>query len=193
MKKRFEILVEEHSMEVFLKNLLPRILPDSFTIGINCFIYPHEGKQDLQKRLPKRIKAYRSYPQKVILLVIQDQDSSDCKVLKRKLLRLIREANGNTKYLIRIACKELENWYLGDLNTVQKIFPTFRAGKLKNKAKFRDVDRLNGAEEMKNLSKEFTKVQSARAFGQKIEIENNKSVSFNHFVDGILSLLQEEI
>lgn len=193
MKKRFEILVEEHSMEVFLKNFLPRILPDSFELGINCFIYPHEGKRDLQKRLPKRIKAYQSYPQKVILLVIQDQDSSNCKVLKQKLLRLIREANGDTKHLIRIACKELENWYLGDLNTVQKIFPESKAGNLKNKAKFRNVDRLNGAEEMKNFSKEFTKVQSARTFGQTIEIHNNKSVSFNHFVVGTLSLLQGEI
>lgn len=49
MNKRMEILVEDYSMEVFLKGLLPRILPEDFELGRNCFIYPHEGKSDLKK------------------------------------------------------------------------------------------------------------------------------------------------
>ena len=44
-----EILVEEHSMENFLKELLPTILPAGYRLDINCFIRVHEGKQHLKK------------------------------------------------------------------------------------------------------------------------------------------------
>lgn len=190
MSRRFEILVEELSMEIFLRDFLPRVLPDEFEIDVNCFIYPHEGKSDLRKRLPHRLRAYRHYPEKVIILVIQDQDSSDCKVLKQSLVNLMEEARGDIKYLVRIACKELENWYLGDLKAVEQIYPKSKAGTQTNKAKFRNPDRLNGAEEMEKFSKEFAKVSCAREIAPIINIQSNKSVSFRHLVKGVLHLLE---
>lgn len=69
MNQRIEILVEELSMQVFLNGLLPRILPPAFGPGVNCFVYAIEGKQDLLRRLPKRLQAYRNYPEEVLPVV----------------------------------------------------------------------------------------------------------------------------
>ena len=53
-ERRLEILTEELSMRYFLEGLLPKILPEEFELDINCFVYHHQGKTDLQKRLPNK-------------------------------------------------------------------------------------------------------------------------------------------
>ena len=190
MNRRIEILTEEPSMEIFLKGLLPRILPTEYALGVNCFVYPHEGKNDLQKRLPRRVRAYANYPEEILLIVIQDQDSTDCVKLKGKLENLILEVNPNMDYLIRIACRELENWYLGDLISIQSIYPESRASRLAQKAKFRDVDHLIGSYEMKKFSRKFGKTSCARQMAPIISIESNTSPSFKHFITGLSRFLK---
>lgn len=188
---RIEILVEELSMEVFLKGLLPRILPEDYKLGQNCFVYPHEGKNDLQKRLPRRVRAYRSYPEDVKLIVVHDQDSADCIKLKQQLVKLIKNEDVNIQFLVRIACRELENWYLGDLKAVEKVYPKSKASGLSRKAKFRNVDKIQGSREMEYLSKEFGKTSCARSLAPIIDIEDNTSVSFNQFISGLNKFLKD--
>lgn len=53
---RLEFLVEERSMAEVLKVLLPRILPASWVLDENYFIRPHEGKSDLKRSIPKKLK-----------------------------------------------------------------------------------------------------------------------------------------
>lgn len=187
--ERVEILVEEPSMEAFLTGLLPRVLPEGFELSKNCFIRPHQGKSDLRKRLPNNVRAYRNYPQKVILIVVHDQDSNDCVKLKSELLKIISDHSPDLQHLVRIACRELENWYLGDLIAVERIYPNTKASKNRNKAKFRDPDQLNGSEEMERFTKEFTKMNGARRIGLLINVEENKSLSFRHFIQGVNKLL----
>lgn len=189
MKKRLEILVEETSMEVFLRGILPRVLPYNYKLDQNCFVYPHEGKSDLQKRLPKRVQAYKYYPQEVVLVVIHDQDSWDCKKLKENLIKLVKGANPEIPYLIRIACRELENWYLGDLDAVQGLYPDSKASRMKNKAKYRHVDNLHGSNEMERMSDNFMKTDCARKIAGIIDIDTNSSRSFMNFICGLKSLL----
>lgn len=55
---RLEFLVEERSMAEVLKVLLPRILPASWVLGENYFIRPHEGKSDLKRSIPKKLKGF---------------------------------------------------------------------------------------------------------------------------------------
>jgi hypothetical protein len=55
---RVEILVEEPSMKEFLGILLPKILDDFWVLNSNFFIRSFEGKSDLQKNIPSKIKAY---------------------------------------------------------------------------------------------------------------------------------------
>lgn len=190
MKEEYlEFLVEEKSMAIFLEEFLPVILPEGYILNENCIVRPHNGKQDLQKQIPKIVRAYRSYPLPVRFMVIHDQDSYDCKELKAKLKNLIAENTFSSDYLIRIACKELENWYLGDLDAVECVYPESKASRQKNKAKFREPDRLNGAQEMQRFSNNFGKVSCAREIAKVISIEENKSESFNQFQYGVKRLI----
>ena len=176
-------------MEIFLRKALPMLLPDPYILDQNCFIRPHQGKSDLQKSIPRKVQAFKNFPQSVRLIVIHDQDSNDCQELKATLARLIEEKNSGLPKLIRIACRELENWYLGDLTAVEKVYPDSKASSLQHKAKFRNCDKLNGSEEMLRLTKNFTKSFAAREMPQQMSFQNNKSTSFNHFVTGLQRFL----
>lgn len=55
---RLQFLVEEPSMEAFLRALLPRFLPPNCTFAI----HPFNGKPDLLRKLPQRLKGYRNVP-----------------------------------------------------------------------------------------------------------------------------------
>ncbi len=182
-----EILTEEPSMEYFLRGLLPRILPNDYAIDVNCFIRPHEGRSDLKRSIPKKIKAYPRYGYPIKVLIIHDQDSNDCLALKKTLSDLIVDSSIPT--VIRIACRELENWYLGDFHSLEILFPNIKANQLKQKAKYRNPDNLTGSHEMEQLSKNFSKAGTARSMGPIIEIDNNLSPSFGQFVTGIFKLI----
>jgi hypothetical protein len=123
-EKHVEILVEESSMENFLRVLLPNILPDGYQVDVNCFIRAHQGKWHLQKEIPKKVKAYRHIKRPCKVIVIQDQNSSDCKKLKNSLIKLIID-NADIPFLVRIVCRELEAFYLGDMRAVEKVYPKF--------------------------------------------------------------------
>lgn len=99
-------LLEEPSMKEFLEGLLPRVIP-----GIPHRLIPHEGKQDLEKSLPRKLKAWQDPQSRFV--VIRDQDSGDCRVIKDRLRQLCEAADRND-VLIRIACRELEAWFLAD-------------------------------------------------------------------------------
>lgn len=176
-------------MEYFLRGLLPRILPIGFDLDRNCFIRPHEGNSHLKKSLLIKVKAFPYFPDPVKLIVIHDQDSNDCKKLKEELGNICSVLKAED-CLIRIACRELENWYLGDWASVEAAYPETKARQLVNKAKFRNPDSLNGSNEMDLLTRNFSKSHASRELGKIISLENNKSKSFNHLVSGISQLLK---
>jgi hypothetical protein len=183
-----EILTEEKSMEEFLRRFLPRILPSGYQLDENCFIRTHEGKSHLQKSIPKKMKAYPRFPYPVRVLIVQDQDSNDCRELKAELQKLA-ENDGEIPVMIRIACRELENWYLGDLQAIIHALGRNRIRNIDQKRFQKDTDRLNGADELRRLVGRFPKVQTARDIGEVIEIEGNKSESFRQFVIGLQRFL----
>lgn len=183
-----EILVEELSMKNFLSGLLPRILPEGFELNTNCFVRAHEGKQDLQKSIPKKVRAFQCLSKPVRVVIIQDLDSSDCLILKSKLQALVTE-NATIPSLIRIACKELESWYLGDMNAVAKVYPSFRAEKYLKKSVFRNPDLCNASNELSKMIPSFQKGFASKEIPRYIDINNNNSESFNQFVSGFKRFL----
>lgn len=188
-EEHIEILVEEKSMEFFLEQLLPMVLPEDYLLGVNCFIRPHEGKSHLLKSIPKKSRAYKHFGYPIKLIIIHDQDSNDCKKLKRDLVKSVEDNNSDIPLLVRISCKELENWYLGDLTAVEKLYPKSKAAKFINKARFRVVDKLNGSDEMERLSDEFTKTYCAKNICQYMDLDANTSESFQQFLSGIHKFL----
>jgi len=180
-----EILVEEPSMKNALEIILPRILPTPFELGINCFIRPHQGKTDLQKSIPRKVRAYQYFPQAVKLIVVPDQDSNDCLHLKQELVKLVKQENDKQPLLVRIACRELENWYLGDMQAIEAIYPTFKAVKYQGKAKYRDSDNVFAAKDLERLIKDFAKGFASKHIPTFMKIDDNNSTSFNQFVSGV--------
>ncbi len=188
-KEQIEFLLEEPSMANALKVILPEILPDGLALDVNCFLRPHQGKQDLRKSIPIKIKTFSKYhiPSKVI--IIHDQDSNDCKELKNQLLKFCAE-NGDCPVLIRIACRELENWYLGDMDAINKVYPDFKPKNHRYRSKFRTVDHTHGSQELESLIPTFQKGFASRNIPAHFQIENNKSVSFNQFKNGLKAFLK---
>ena len=182
-----EILVEERSMDLFLQKILPKILPADFELGVNCHVRIHEGKSDLQKSLERKMRAYPRFGYPVSVLVLHDQDSNDCIRLKQKLEE---KCSPEIPSLIRIACRELENWYLGDFSAIEKAYPKIKAEKYSNKAKFRNPDNLHGAEEMRKLLGKKYRSELTREIAPHLNVSDNRSPSFNHFVTGLSKLLR---
>ena len=173
----------------FLSGILPNILPDDYIIGENCFIRVHRGKSDLQKSIPKKMRAYAHYPYPVKVLIIHDQDSNDCVRLKAELMALCGITT--IPFMVRIACRELENWYLGQLTAIEKAYPETKASSSINKKKYRNPDLLHGADELNKMTRNFSKMQAAREISRYIEIDNNTSSSFNHAIKAIRQLCEK--
>lgn len=138
-------LLEEPSMKELLDVLLPGLLPT----GVSFMTIPHEGKQDLSRSIPRKLRGWREPG--VRFIIVRDQDGADCYVLKENLLKLCREA-GRDDALVRIVCNELESWFLGDLPAVADAYDKPSIARLQGKRKFRNPDSItNAAEELKKL------------------------------------------
>ncbi len=182
--KQIVFLLEEESMKALLDNLLPRLLPAE----INFLCIPHEGKQDLEKSIPRKLKAWQC--SETSFVVIRDQDRADCVDVKNRLVRLCSDA-GRPDSLVRIACHELESWFLGDLIAVENAFNIKKLAIQQQKSTFKDPDKLtNAKEELKKLVKSYQTVSGAKLIGPHMSLKNNQSHSFNCFIDGIYKMIK---
>ena len=181
--KTIVFFLEEPSAKEMLVGLLPRVLPPNAQVRYLIF----RGKQDLEKNLVRKLRGWQ-LPESVFV-VIRDQDFSDCHVVKRRLFELCTQANKGDA-LIRVACRELESFYLGDLVAVEKGLGLNGISAKQNKSKYRNPDNLgNPSEELVRLTKgEYQKVSGSRAIGPPLDLANNRSHSFNILVTGIRRL-----
>ena len=127
--------LEERSAKEMLKGLLPKLLPEGFEVQYLVF----EGKQDLEKRLPRRLRAWQRPD--ALFIVLRDKDSADCVEVKQRLTQICESA-GRSDTLVRIACHELESWYLGDLAAVATAIGPDSIVRQQMGRRFRDPDRL---------------------------------------------------
>jgi hypothetical protein len=181
-------LLEEPSMKNVLEALLPQIIPEDITY----ICIAHQGKQDLTKSIPTKIKAFQSEP-KPRFIILHDQDSNDCQQLKTELREICQTAGANN-VLIRIICHELESWFLGDLAAVEVAYnlPKNSISKQQNKRKYRDPDHLGAAkQDLKNLVKEYYAGTHSKKIAPYLSLTDNKSHSFQIFIQGIQKLLLE--
>ncbi len=176
-------LLEEPSAREMLNGLLPRLLPEYATF--RCIVF--EGKQDLEKNLVRRMRGYRVPGSRFV--VVRDQDSGDCKTIKQNLISLCGEA-GRPDVLVRIACREMESWYLGDLAAVEKGLGISKIVKHQRKIKFRAPDYIGSPSvELSRLTGGiYQKVSGSRSIGPFLNLLNRRSHSFGVFVDGIRKL-----
>jgi hypothetical protein len=180
-RMKLVFLLEEQSMKTFLDGILPRILPPDVTF----ITVPHEGKTDLQKSIPIKLRAWKQPDVKFV--IVQDQDTGDCREIKRKIAELCQ--NTKQEVLIRIACHELEAWYFGDLEAVSKAYSK-NLKALANKKQYRIPDAIICPKrELKKYLPEHQQISGAKLIAQYIDINNNKSESFQTFVSGVKRLI----
>lgn len=186
--KELVFLLEEESAKAMLESLLPRMLDP----GIKPKMLAFEGKQDLEKQMVKRMKGYLNPNARFI--VMRDQDATpDCSVIKEALLARCVAAGRQDVALVRIACHELESFYLADLAAVEAGLDMNGLAKHQNTAKFRNPDTLqNPSKELFTLTKQrYQKVSGSRVIGQHLDFGNERSISFKNLITGIRHMEQE--
>ncbi|HHB75554.1 MAG TPA: DUF4276 family protein [Desulfobulbus sp.] len=176
--------LEEPSAREMLKGILPSILPE--TVDPRYIVF--QGKQHMEKQLKKRIRGW-CLPN-TEFVVMRDQDFADCHDVKEKLVKLCRDA-GRPDTLVRIACHELESFYLGDLAAVEKGLHVINLACKQNSAKFRDPDHLVSPDkELERITaKKYQKVSGSRAIGPHLQLNDNRSKSFMALITGIKQLV----
>ena len=182
--KQLVFFLEEPSAREMLNGLLPKLLPEKVIPRYVVF----EGKQDLEKQLPKKLRGWKT--PNTFFVVLRDKDGGDCTQIKARLVTTCHTA-GKPDTLVRVACHELESWYLGDLQAVEQGLEMTGLAARQNNQKFRDPDRLsNPAQELIRLTKhEYQKVAGSRKIGPCLSLDNNRSVSFGFFVTGVQKLV----
>lgn len=181
--KTLVFLLEEPSAAEMLKVILPQILPDDISPQYIAF----SGKSDLENNMERKIRCW-CQPDSCFV-VMRDQDSGDCRQIKAQLVQKCANT-GKQGVLVRIACHELESFYLGDLAAVEQAYgirlPSQRT------RKYRTPDALaNAADELKKITKqEYQKVDGSRRIAEHLKLDgSNCSTSFNVLISGIKRLV----
>lgn len=180
--KELVFLLEERSAKGLLDALLPRVLNPS--VYFRCI--PFEGKQDLEKQLVRKIKAYRN--SQAYFIILRDQDSHpDCMQVKKGLLDLCGKTGKQDRCLVRIACRELETFYLADLAAVEQALSLSGLVARQGKQKFRSQDRLEGpSAELKKLTGgRYQKISGSCDIGRYLDPHNDRSPSFRNLIEAI--------
>lgn len=174
--------LEGPSEQDFLQVVLPSILPSHVHAHFQVF----EGKQDLEKRLPWRLKGWQLPNTRFV--VLRDQDSGDCRVIKQRLQALCAQA-GKPDVVVRIACRELESFFVGDWNAVAKAFGKPALSALDKRAIYRTPDELGDpASELKKHISGYQKRDGARKIAPHLSVECNRSRSFQVLMHSITGL-----
>ncbi len=187
------IFTEELSAKICFNSLLAKLAPQVGCKKVK--VYSHEGRLGLMRALRTTLPAI-SRREGASILVTIDQDKSDCEELKEKLEEILRE-KCECAYKIRIVCKELEAWFLGDLDAIAKAYPRFDPSHYRTKAKMRDVDGIVQSHQMLlkiipeyRGEKHFSKTEVSEKISAHLSLDSNTSTSFQNTILAIRSLIK---
>ena len=177
--KELVFLLEEESAKALIESLLAKL-----QCQIHHRLIVFQGKQDLEKQIERKLRGYLNSD--VRFIILRDQDQGDCRVIKKSLKAKCKRA-GRTDAIIRIACRELEAFYLGDLAAVEAGLGIKGLSAKQAIAKFRNPDSLQSpsAELLKLTNGRYQKIAGSRAIAPHLNIDSTRSKSFHHLVQAI--------
>lgn len=198
-----DFLLEEQSAEAALRILIPRMTPKTTTF--ECYAY--NGKSDLLRKLPDRLRAYRKWmPDDQRIVVLIDADQQDCHQLKDKLQGIASQAglrtssaaqpNQHIQVVNRIAVEELEAWFFGDIEALAAAYPGIPTSLDKQK-KYRDPDAISGGtwEALERVLQAAgyhrggpAKIEAAKDIAVQMEPGRNRSTSFQMFRNALIQI-----
>lgn len=177
------ILTEEPSMKTTLEHLLSKLQIDMCYVTIIA----HDGKSDLEKSIPRKLRSWKAPDTR--FLILRDNDRSDCGARKGHLIGLAAGAGKAAETKVRIVCQELEAWFLADVPAL------VAAGYLaEGKAPAfdrRDPDTIDyPVHEMEKLRRGYGKMKGigASEIAPHLDIGNTRSASFRNTVQAIRDL-----
>ncbi len=177
--------LEELSAKAMLEGLVPKLIPTS----VRCRYIVFEGKQDLEKQLVRKMRGYRTPNARFV--VLRDKDAEDCLQVKNRLVAKCAAA-GHADSLVRVACHELESWFLADLAAVEIGLGVGGLIRQQPKAPYHQPDDFpTPARKLQAIAPTYQKVGGSRAIGPHLDPGNQRSASFRVFVAGIRKLLQD--
>jgi hypothetical protein len=193
-----EFLIEDYSGGEALNEFLPQCLSPETEYQV----HPFSGKTDLLKKLPDRLKGYKTWiPKDWLIVILIDLDDEDCIKLKQNLEDIATKAGFTTKtnnsqsfqVLNRIMIEELESWFFGDVEAIIQAYPGVPKN-LANQEKYRDPDAIKGGtcEALERILQKarhhqggLDKPKAAREIGKYMNPEINRSKSFQIFYEGL--------
>ncbi len=212
----YEILVEDASGKIALNYILDKILgpvgqDHTYKIisykGIGRIPRNLKGKTDPQKRilldrLPQLLRGYGKSFQHIsaVVVVIVDLDDKDYLMFKQEMVDILNSCNPQPKTLFRIAIEEGEAWLLGDRNAVKSAYPRAKDQLLNGYLQdsicgtweiLADAIYPGGSQKLKRLGWPHVgqaKCEWAKNIAPHLDVESNRSNSFQVFRDGIKSL-----
>ncbi|MDW8337345.1 MAG: DUF4276 family protein [Tepidimonas sp.] len=172
-------------MKAFLLEFLPRLVP-GWRHEEHFLLVPHEGKSDLDKSIPRKVKAWREPG--VRFVIVRDNDGADCTALKGRLLSLCQGAS--CQVLVRLICQELESWYLAQENALADAYPSKVKAIKQLVRRYAEPDMCaKPSRELARVIPEFQKQDAARRLGRLLAIDDSRSASFRVFVSGVQRLM----
>jgi len=169
-----------------LKGIIPRLTG----LGNDRIqIYDMRGKPKLLARVGDLLEGFTTLED--VFLVMCDKDSGDCEVLKKQIQRAVGKHKAE-RTRVRIACHELESFYLGDLQAVERALGLPNLSEMQDRYATPDSCFLKPESELVLLSQNrYRKTDGSRSIAQFLSLEgDNKSHSFNVLVDAIKQLHQ---
>ena len=211
----FEVLVEDQSGSIALEHILEKILGANYTEhsweihaykGIGRIPGNLRGVTDPQARilldrLPSILRGYgRSLDDSSSVIVVVDLDDKDCIKFKQDLLDVLNNCNPRPKTLFRIAIEESEAWLLGDRAAVKLAYPNAKDAVLNGYVQdsicgtwevLGDAVHPGGSQHLKRLGYPpagEAKCEWAGKIAPHVDVDRNKSKSFQVFRDGVKNL-----
>jgi len=183
--KHLVFLLEEPSAQDALEAWLPRWL--SAEAGVKPHYLVFQGKQDLERRMVLRMKHWLLPDSRFV--VMRDQDSGDCRTVKAGLVDRCRQA-GRPDAIVRVACRELESFFVGDWEAVAQAFGRPSLARLAKKAAYRKPDTLGSpSEELARHLGGYQKRDGARRIAPRMDPSRNSSASFHALRAAVLGLV----
>jgi hypothetical protein len=168
-------------MKATLEKLLPKLGIDLSTVTI----IPHQGKSDLEKSIPIKLRAWRDPA--ACFLILRDNDRGDCAQRKKRLSDLVNQTGNRAPIKIRIVCQELEAWFLADTQALT-LAGYLTSDRLPSFSR-RDPDRIDyPVQEMERLRPGYGKISGALEIAPHLDIENTRSASFRNTIKAIRDL-----
>ena len=210
----FELLVEDQSGSIALEHILEKILGPNLSVhswriiaykGIGRIPRDLRGVTDprariLLDRLPSILQGYgKSLDDSSSVIVVVDSDDKDCVKFKQHLLDVLNACNPRPRTLFRIAIEEGEAWLLGDRPALKAAYPNAKNTVLNNYVQdsicgtwevMADAVHPGGLQPLKVGYQVAGKAKSdwAREIAPHMDVDANKSNSFQVFRDGVRKL-----